>query len=149
MRLHGALIYNTSERGALWQPRLVSTASAALADLFFGQWRRILRSILSLLTILAASPQQPILLAVDSIHGRVYDEVRVDGDSIVVDGRNGAHYQSHPANLPWGELGVDLVIESTGFFTDANAAHAHIDAGAKKVLITAPAKMKILLSLWA
>ena len=81
------------------------------------------------------------LLKYDSIHGRVYDEVRVDGDSIVVDGRTVKVFSDRdPANLPWGELGVDLVIESTGFFTDANAAHAHIDAGAKKVLITAPAK---------
>ena len=81
------------------------------------------------------------LLKYDSIHGRVYDEVRVDGDSIVVDGRTVKVLSDRDtANLPWGELGVDLVIESTGFFTDANAAHAHIDAGAKKVLITAPAK---------
>lgn len=81
------------------------------------------------------------LLKYDSIHGRVYDEVRVDGDSIVVDGRTVKVLSDRdPANLPWGELGVDLAIESTGFFTDANAAHAHIDAGAKKVLITAPAK---------
>ena len=81
------------------------------------------------------------LLKYDSIHGRVYDEVRGDGDSIVVDGRTVKVLSDRdPANLPWGELGVDLVIESTGFFTDANAAHAHIDAGAKKVLITAPAK---------
>lgn len=81
------------------------------------------------------------LLKYDSIHGRVYDEVRVDGDSIVVDGRTVKVLSDRdPANLPWGEFGVDLVIESTGFFTDANAAHAHIDAGAKKVLITAPAK---------
>ena len=81
------------------------------------------------------------LLKYDSIHGRVYDEVRVDGDSIVVDGRTVKVLSDRdPANLPWGELGVDLVIESTGYFTDANAAHAHIDAGAKKVLITAPAK---------
>lgn len=81
------------------------------------------------------------LLKYDSIHGRVYDEVRVDGDSIVVDGRTVKVLSDRdPANLTWGELGVDLVIESTGFFTDANAAHAHIDAGAKKVLITAPAK---------
>ena len=81
------------------------------------------------------------LLKYDSIHGRVYDEVRVDGESIVVDGRMVKVLSDRdPANLTWGELGVDLVIESTGFFTDANAAHAHIDAGAKKVLITAPAK---------
>lgn len=81
------------------------------------------------------------LLKYDSIHGRLYDEVRVDGDSIIVDGRRVRVLSDRdPHNLPWGELGVELVIESTGFFTDANAAHAHIDSGAKKVLITAPAK---------
>lgn len=81
------------------------------------------------------------LLKYDSIHGRVYDEVKVEGDSIVVDGRTVKVLSDRdPANLPWGDLGVELVIESTGFFTDANVAHAHIDAGAKKVLITAPAK---------
>ncbi len=59
----------------------------------------------------------------------------------VVDGRTVKVLSDRdPANLPWGELGADLVIESTGFFTDANAAHAHIDAGAKKIIITAPAK---------
>lgn len=81
------------------------------------------------------------LLKYDSIHGRAYDEVRVDGDSIIIDGRRVRVLSDRdPRNLPWGELGVELVIESTGFFTDANAAHAHIDSGAKKVLITAPAK---------
>ncbi len=81
------------------------------------------------------------LLKYDSIHGRAYDEVKVDGDSIIVDGRRVRVLSDRdPRNLPWGDLGVELVIESTGFFTDANAAHAHIDSGAKKVLITAPAK---------
>lgn len=81
------------------------------------------------------------LLKYDSIHGRVYNEVKVEGDGIVVDGMPVKVLSDRdPKNLPWGELGVELVIESTGFFTDANAAHAHIDAGAKKVLITAPAK---------
>lgn len=81
------------------------------------------------------------LLKYDSIHGRAYDEVKVDGDSIIVDGRRVRVLSDRdPRNLPWGDLGVELVIESTGFFTDANTAHAHIDSGAKKVLITAPAK---------
>src|SRR5699024_2931979 len=51
-----------------------------------------------------------------------------------------AFAERDPKNLPWGDLGVDIVIESTGFFTDATAAQAHIDAGAKKVIISAPAK---------
>lgn len=81
------------------------------------------------------------LLKYDSIHGRVYDEVAVEGDSIVVDGHTVRVFGDRdPLNIPWGDLGVELVVESTGFFTDANEAKKHIEAGAKKVLITAPAK---------
>ena len=80
------------------------------------------------------------LLKYDSIAGKLNADVSVDGDSIVV---NGKHIkvlaQRDPAALPWGELGVEIVIESTGFFTNAEKAKAHIDAGAKKVLISAPA----------
>ena len=81
------------------------------------------------------------LLKYDSIHGRVFDVVEGVGSDLNVDGHiiKGLSDRD-PANLPWGDLGVDLVIESTGFFTDANAARAHIDGGAKKVIITAPAK---------
>ena len=81
------------------------------------------------------------LLKYDSIHGRVYDEVKVEGDNIIVDGHKVRVFgDREPLNIPWGEMGVELVIESTGFFTDANLAKKHIKAGAKKVLITAPAK---------
>lgn len=81
------------------------------------------------------------LLKYDSIHGRVYDSVTVEGDYINVDGKRIRIFQDRdPLQIPWGEQGVDLVIESTGFFTDANVAKKHIEAGAKKVLITAPAK---------
>ena len=81
------------------------------------------------------------LLKYDSIHGRAFDTVEVVEDGIVVDGKHVTMLSDRdPANLPWGELGVDVVVESTGFFTDANAAKAHIDAGAKKVVISAPAK---------
>ena len=67
--------------------------------------------------------------------------VEAGEDYIVVDGKKITIYKEADAkNLPWGELGVELVIESTGFFTDANVAKKHIEAGAKKVLITAPAK---------
>ncbi|HWL02918.1 MAG TPA: type I glyceraldehyde-3-phosphate dehydrogenase [Microbacteriaceae bacterium] len=80
------------------------------------------------------------LLKYDSIDGVLKADVQVDGDSILVDGKAiRVLADRDPANLPWGELGVDIVIESTGFFTDANKARAHIDAGAKKVLISAPA----------
>lgn len=81
------------------------------------------------------------LLKYDSIHGRVYDEVTVEDDTILVDGHRIKILSSrNPADLPWGELGVELVIESTGAFTDATKAAQHIEAGAKKVIITAPAK---------
>jgi glyceraldehyde 3-phosphate dehydrogenase len=80
------------------------------------------------------------LLKYDSIAGKLGADVSVDGDSIVV---NGKHIkvlaERDPANLPWRDLGVEIVIESTGFFTNADKAKAHIDAGAKKVLISAPA----------
>ncbi|MDE8703130.1 type I glyceraldehyde-3-phosphate dehydrogenase [Adlercreutzia equolifaciens] len=81
------------------------------------------------------------LLKYDSIHGRAFDTVEVVDDGIVVDGQHVTMLSDRdPANLPWGDLGVDVVVESTGFFTDANAAKAHLDAGAKKVVISAPAK---------
>jgi glyceraldehyde 3-phosphate dehydrogenase len=80
------------------------------------------------------------LLKFDSITGRLPVPVTLEGDSIVVDGKPiKVLAERDPANLPWGELGVDIVIESTGFFTKAEDARKHIDAGAKKVIISAPA----------
>ena len=80
------------------------------------------------------------LLKYDSITGRLDAEVTYDDSGIVVDGNHIAVYEERdPANLPWGDLGVDIVIESTGRFTDAKDAIKHIHAGAKKVLISAPA----------
>ena len=81
------------------------------------------------------------LLKYDSILGRFPGEVSYDDDALWVAGKEiKAFAEKDPANLPWGELGVDIVIESTGFFTDAEKAKAHLAAGAKKVLISAPAK---------
>ncbi|HNV11928.1 MAG TPA: glyceraldehyde 3-phosphate dehydrogenase N-terminal domain-containing protein, partial [Propionibacteriaceae bacterium] len=81
------------------------------------------------------------LLKYDSILGRFPGEVSYDAESITVDGKKiMAYAERDPNALPWGDLGVDIVIESTGFFTDATKAVAHINAGAKKVLISAPAK---------
>ncbi|MFN3706873.1 type I glyceraldehyde-3-phosphate dehydrogenase [Microcella sp.] len=80
------------------------------------------------------------LLKYDSITGRLDADVQLDGDTIVVNGKPITVLADRdPANLPWGDLGVDIVIESTGFFTKAEAAKKHLDAGAKKVLISAPA----------
>ncbi|NKY09111.1 type I glyceraldehyde-3-phosphate dehydrogenase [Cellulomonas hominis] len=81
------------------------------------------------------------LLKYDTVLGRFPLSVDFDDDNIIVDGKNiRALAERDPANLPWAELGADIVIESTGFFTDATKAKAHIDAGAKKVIISAPAK---------
>lgn len=80
------------------------------------------------------------LLKYDSISGRLDGDVSVDGDAIVVDGqRIQVFAERDPGNLPWASLDVDIVIESTGFFTDATKAKAHRDAGAKKVIVSAPA----------
>ncbi|WP_262852754.1 type I glyceraldehyde-3-phosphate dehydrogenase [Mumia quercus] len=81
------------------------------------------------------------LLKYDSILGRLPEDVSYDESTITVGGRSiKAFEERDPSALPWGDLGVDIVIESTGFFTDATKAKAHLDAGAKKVLISAPAK---------
>jgi glyceraldehyde 3-phosphate dehydrogenase len=81
------------------------------------------------------------LLTFDSVLGRLDATVDYDDEHIIVDGKAiRAFAERDPANLPWGELGVDIVIESTGFFTKAADARKHLDAGAKKVLISAPAK---------
>jgi glyceraldehyde 3-phosphate dehydrogenase len=81
------------------------------------------------------------LLKYDSILGRLDAEVTVSGEEILVDGKGiKVLAERDPAALPWKDLGVDVVVESTGFFTDATKAKAHIDGGAKKVLISAPAK---------
>ena len=81
------------------------------------------------------------LLKYDTVLGRFPLSVGFDDENIIVDGKPiRALAERNPADLPWAELGADIVIESTGFFTDATKAKAHIDAGAKKVIISAPAK---------
>ncbi|MEE8721554.1 MAG: type I glyceraldehyde-3-phosphate dehydrogenase [Eggerthellaceae bacterium] len=81
------------------------------------------------------------LLKYDSIHGRAFEDVHTDGDTIVADGNTIRVLQERdPAQLPWGKLGVDVVVESTGRFTDGTKARAHLEGGAKKVLISAPGK---------
>jgi glyceraldehyde 3-phosphate dehydrogenase len=81
------------------------------------------------------------LFKYDSTYGPFRGEVRAGDDEITIDGHSVRSFsEKDPAALPWGDLGVDIVIESTGIFTDAEKAKAHLAAGAKKVIITAPAK---------
>jgi glyceraldehyde 3-phosphate dehydrogenase len=81
------------------------------------------------------------LLKYDSIHRQGFSSITVEDDRIVADGKSFTVLSDRdPANLPWGRLEVDVVVESTGFFTDATKAAAHLSAGAKKVIISAPAK---------
>jgi glyceraldehyde 3-phosphate dehydrogenase len=81
------------------------------------------------------------LLQYDSVHGRYPGKVEVTGNGLVVDGDEiRVLSERDPANLPWKDLGVDIVFEGTGIFTERDKAAKHIDAGARKVIITAPAK---------
>jgi glyceraldehyde 3-phosphate dehydrogenase len=81
------------------------------------------------------------LLKYDSVLGRFDGQVQVDGEGLVVDGdRIKVLAERDPANLPWKELGAEIVIESTGLFTDREKAQKHLEAGAEKVIISAPAK---------
>src|SRR5699024_8676481 len=81
------------------------------------------------------------MLRFDSVHGRFDGEVSVDGGTLVVNGnRIRLTAERDPANLKWDEVGADVVIESTGIFLTAEGAQKHIDAGAKKVIMSAPSK---------
>ncbi|WP_069804608.1 type I glyceraldehyde-3-phosphate dehydrogenase [Thermogemmatispora onikobensis] len=81
------------------------------------------------------------LLKYDSTYGRFPGQVEATPESLIVNGHSiKVLAQRDPAQIPWGDLGVDIVIESTGLFTDADKAKAHLQGGAKKVIISAPAK---------
>jgi glyceraldehyde 3-phosphate dehydrogenase len=86
-------------------------------------------------------PTNALLFKHDSTYGAYPGEVSHTDDAVVIDGKSIKVLQvADPTQLPWGDLGIDIVIESTGRFTDASKARAHLDAGAKKVIISAPAK---------
>ena len=81
------------------------------------------------------------LLRYDSVHGRYPGTVEVSGDGLIVDGDEiRVVSERDPAKLPWADLGIDIVVEATGLFTKRDAAAKHLSAGARKVIITAPAK---------
>lgn len=85
------------------------------------------------------------LLKYDTVHGVLEEEVTTNGDNLVVNGKEvKVMSERDPANLGWGDLGVEIVIESTGLFTKREDAQKHVDAGAKKVIISAPAKQEDL-----
>jgi glyceraldehyde 3-phosphate dehydrogenase len=82
-----------------------------------------------------------MLLKYDSVHGRFDGTVETDGDDLVINGKTiKVLSERDPAALPWSDMGVDVVVESTGFFTKRDDAAKHLEAGAKKVIISAPAK---------
>jgi len=84
------------------------------------------------------------LLKYDSIHGKFKGDVKVNNDAIIVNGNAiKVSAEKDPANLPWGKLGVDVVVESTGVFRKRSQIESHLNAGAKKVLLTVPAKDEI------
>ena len=90
---------------------------------------------------LADAKSNAWLFSRDSVHGKYPGTVTAEGNDIVIDGKRiRVTAERDPANLPHAELGVDLVLECTGFFTDRASCQKHIDAGAKKVLISAPGK---------
>ena len=90
---------------------------------------------------LVEAEMNALLFKHDSTYGQYPGEVKAGDKSIIIDGREiRILAEKDPANLPWRDLGVDIVLESTGIFTSAEKAKAHIDAGAQKVIISAPAK---------
>ncbi|MGZ8284433.1 MAG: type I glyceraldehyde-3-phosphate dehydrogenase [Allosphingosinicella sp.] len=90
---------------------------------------------------LADAESNALLFKRDSVHGAWPGEVRADGNDLIIDGRRiKVTAEREPGKLPHGDNGIDLVLECTGFFTDRDKAGAHLTAGAKKVLISAPAK---------
>jgi len=90
---------------------------------------------------LADAESNALLFKRDSVHGAWPGEVRADGNDLIIDGRRvKVTAERDPGKLPHGENGIDIVLECTGFFTDRDRAGTHLSAGAKKVLISAPAK---------
>ncbi|NLD61484.1 type I glyceraldehyde-3-phosphate dehydrogenase [Candidatus Sumerlaeota bacterium] len=89
---------------------------------------------------LATPEANAYLLKYDSVHGRYQGTVEAKDGNLIVDGKTiVVCSEKDPKNLPWAKLGVEVAVESTGFFTKADAAKAHLEAGAKKVIISAPA----------
>ena len=99
---------------------------------------------------LTDSEQLAYLLKYDTNHRRYHsDSISSDDKGIIVDGKHTNVYsETDPSNLPWRELGIDVVFECTGRFTDKDKAYSHIKAGAKKVIISAPAKGDVKMTIY-
>jgi glyceraldehyde 3-phosphate dehydrogenase len=98
---------------------------------------------IDIVAINASYPPETLahLLKYDTIHGRIDNTIEVNGNNIIVDGKPTIVLSDRdPLNLPWGDLGVEIVVEATGKFKDREGASKHLTRGAKKVVITAPAK---------
>ena len=81
------------------------------------------------------------MLRYDSVHGRFRGDITVDGNTLVVNGKRiRLTQEKDPANLKWGDVGATIVVESTGLFLTKETAQKHLDAGAKKVILSAPSK---------
>lgn len=81
------------------------------------------------------------LLKYDSVHGTMHADIKADGNKIIVDGKSMEVFcEKDPSALPWKKLNIDIVVEATGKYTDGKSAMKHIEAGAKQVLLSAPAK---------
>jgi glyceraldehyde 3-phosphate dehydrogenase len=92
---------------------------------------------------IAALDNIAYLLRYDTVYGRYGKSVEVRGSELVIDGKTYPYFSERdPADIPWGDVGAEVIIESTGFFTNEEDARKHIQAGAKTVLISAPAKSK-------
>ncbi|MBR5567089.1 MAG: erythrose-4-phosphate dehydrogenase, partial [Alphaproteobacteria bacterium] len=88
---------------------------------------------------LAPAEQNAYLLKYDSVHGNLPMDVQLDGEYIIVGNQKiKCIAERDPSKLPWGELDIDIVMECTGIFTAADKARVHLDAGAKRVLVSAP-----------
>ena len=115
--------------------RIGRQAFKAIRDYYDGELEVVAANDLGSLEMMAH------LLKYDSNYGRFDGTVEVRDGNLVVDGKEIRFFaERDPANLPWGDLGVEIVVEATGVFRDGRKAAAHIQAGAKKVIITAPAK---------
>ena len=90
------------------------------------------------------------MLKYDTMHGQFDGTIEATEDALIVNGKKIMVYaKRNPAEIPWGEIGAEYVVESTGLFLTQELAQAHIDAGAKKVVMSAPSRTALRCSLWA